>query len=220
MGLVKVKLLGELGRRFNREWVLDIQTPVEALRAIGVQARGFFEFLEQSESRGIVYRLVTNDPFGLSLEQTEWFISGDSLVIAPMIRARGGLGRVLLGVALITVALAVPASAFGLTSMTSIGLAGAALVLNGLSQMLSPKPKSSKSERDDSFLIDRAAQTGNQGQAVPLLIGGDLYFEPVAVLSSSLSVNEYSILPPAPIAPPQPPPDVDTGDDQQTYSDW
>lgn len=220
MGLTKVKLLGELGRRFGREWVLDIQTPVEALRAIGVQARGFFEFLEQSTKNGVDYRLVSGNPLGIGEDQLDWYLSGDCLVIAPIIRAKGGIGRVLLGVVLVGVALAVPASALGLSSMTTIGLVGGSLILSGLSQMLSPKPKSSKSERDDSFIVDRAAQTGNQGQAVPLLIGGDLYFEPVAVLSSSLSVNEYSILPPAPIAPPQPPPDVDTGEDQQTYSDW
>lgn len=191
--MVKVKLLGELGRRFGREFELNITTPAEAIRAIGYQVDGFFAHLEQSRQAGVDYRVVTNNPIGLEAEQCLEYIPSGLVVIAPQISGRGGFGRILAGVALVAIALAVPAATFGLTSMTTIGLVGAGLILNGFSQLLAPKAKSSNnnSERDNSFLIDRAANVGDQGQPIPVWIG-ERYITGLVVLSSALYVNEYN----------------------------
>lgn len=208
--MVKIKLLGELGRKFGREFDLQIDTPIEAIRAIGCQVRGFLEYLEQSSNNGVGYQLVTTDPFGLTEEQLGWYVRGEYLIIAPRLELEGGVFRIIAGVALVGLALAVPGGVFGV-SATTIGLMGASLILGGISQLLTPKPKATDSKKDDSFLIDRAAETGRQGSPVPIWIG-ECYIQDLTVLSSSLTVNEYVVTPPAAIAPPTPPAAISEND--------
>lgn len=184
---VTVKLTGILGRRFGREWQLNINSPSEALRAIGCQVEGFAKFLYESADNGIVYRVVDGDPAGLAEEELQFGLKTKTLVIAPIVQGAGGFGRILLGAALIGAAFLVPGGFLGLSS-TTIGLIGGSLVLSGISQLLSPTPKTPKEgEKRESYLFDRAAGTGSQGTPVPILFGQRLVSE-MLVLSSGIDV--------------------------------
>lgn len=192
MPLVKVKLLGVLGKKFGREFELDIRTPAEAIRAIASQINGFAGFLESSESQGLAYRVVTLCPEGLDEQGLLLPIEGQRLAIAPVVIGSGAFGRILLGVALIGAAFLIPGGFLGL-SATTIGLVGASLVLGGISELLTAKPKTPKDKKNsESFLFDRAQEVGNQGSPVPVLYG-TRYITDLAVISSGLSVDEIPI---------------------------
>jgi len=180
--LVTIKLLGELGRKFGREWNLDVETPAEAIRALSVlTSYSFRQYLADNE--GAAYRVVTGDAKGCSIE--ELHLPCDRLIIAPVISGQGGgFGRVLLGGALLGASFFMPAtiSIFGasITSM-SVGLLGASMILGGVHQMLSPQPKMPKREeieKKNSFLFSNTADVGDAGLPVPIAYGTILLADP------------------------------------------
>lgn len=193
LGLTKVKLLGELGRIFGREWDLLIKTPAEAIAALTANLGDrFVQYLYQSEEDGIAYRVVTDDPVGIDQDKLQF--PCDHLIIAPQISGRGGgFGRVLLGSALLVGSFFMPASVglFGLAiSSTTVGLLGASLILGGIHQMLSPVPKTPKrGETSDSFLFDNAGEIGYQGLPVPVGYGRRIITD-LPVVSVGITIEE------------------------------
>lgn len=189
--LRKIKLLGKLGQRFGREFEMYINNPAEAIKALSCQLAGFQKFLYDSSEQGIGYRVVVESPEGRSEEELCYPMGGyGTIVIAPIASGSGGFGRILLGAVLIGAAFAFPAGILGI-SATTIGLMGASMVLGGFAQMLATKPKTPKkdSEKQDSYLFSRGAESGKQGKPVPLAIG-EMIFPLEIVLSSGISTNE------------------------------
>ena len=166
--------------------------------------------LEQHE-KGVAWRVVTDQPEGLSQEELDRETGVDTIVFAPMMRGAGGdgaaIGQIIVGVALIAVAIAVPAATFGLKSMLGVGLLGGSLVLSGIATLLTPTPtlpKQAKTgEQTDeelkSNLFTRGATNGAQGEVVPVLYGQRLVPSPrivsfeLKLLPKSRSVNTSSV---------------------------
>jgi predicted phage tail protein len=198
---MKIKLLGELGRKFGREFSLSVNTASEAIRLLTCQIDGMAQFMIDSSNVGSAYQgfRVCNPgkPDGYDVDELDNHVHDDVIVIAPMISGSGGsFGKILLGVALIGVAVLVPFAGVG--GGTSLGLLGASLVLSGISQLLAPKPKNKDSKDDSSNLIDRAGGTATQGIPVPLLLGRKfIMLDSSKVLSASLTANERLVIPPA-----------------------
>jgi predicted phage tail protein len=194
-----VKLLGELGRRFGRSYEFDAASPKEIMSALSYQLEGFREYMANAHEEGMGFRLVDEDPEGMSYEEV--MMGCRRLIIAPIVSGAGAVGRILLGAALIAAAILAPGVGFvglkfavvqGATGFAA-GLAavagniGIALVLTGVAQLLSPSPKTpGDTEKRDSFLFDNATETSNQGLPVPLLYGRFLAASPL-VISSSIS---------------------------------
>lgn len=172
--LVTVKLLGELGRRFGREYKLEIKSAAEAIRALGSQLSGFKDFIRQSSENGITWRVVTQDPMGLDEEGLHYPCS-KRVVIAPMPAGRGAIGRILLGVAMIAVLIATGGAAGFLgQAAVSVGFLGGGLILSGVAQLLTPTPESARNNNDqqlNSFTFDRSNTNTAQGSVVPVLYG-------------------------------------------------
>jgi predicted phage tail protein len=197
--LIQVKLLGELGRRFGRSYEFDAASPKEIMSALSYQLEGFREYMANAHEEGMGFRLVDEDPDGMSYEEV--MMGCRRLIIAPIVSGAGAAGRILLGVALIAAAILAPGVGFvglkfavvqGATGFAA-GLAavagniGVALVLTGVAQLLSPSPKTpGDTEKRDSFLFDNASETSNQGLPIPLLYGRFLAASPL-VISSSIS---------------------------------
>jgi predicted phage tail protein len=197
--LIQVKLLGELGRRFGRSYEFDAASPKEIMSALSYQLEGFREYMANAHEEGMGFRLVDEDPEGMSYEEV--MMGCRRLIIAPIVSGAGAVGRILLGAALIATAILAPGVGFvglkfavvqGATGFAA-GLAavagniGIALVLTGVAQLLSPSPKTpGDTEKRDSFLFDNATETSNQGLPVPLLYGRFLAASPL-VISSSIS---------------------------------
>lgn len=207
---VKVKLLGELGRRFGRSYQFMALSPKEVLSALSNQLDGFREYLRGAHENGVFFKLITADPDGI--DYNECMMPCDTLVIAPVITGAGGsglsagkilLGAVLIGLAFIpgigTVAAGGALAAKGLAvgSMTSIGTAlfsvGGALLFGGIAALLTPTPKAPKeSETSKSFLFDRAVDLTSQGLPIPMLYGEFLAVSPL-VVSSAISTETVPV---------------------------
>ncbi len=164
--LVEVKLLGALGQRFGRKYRLDINTPAEAFRALAAQLDGFLDYLYDAAKAGVGWQIVDDDPLGMVADGLDLRMKTDRLIIAPRVKVGDGVGRIIAGIALIGFSFLLPGGF--LLSASTFGLVGAKLALDGLAQLLTPTPDNRKA---DSQTIDRAAQRGYQGLAVPILYG-------------------------------------------------
>jgi predicted phage tail protein len=168
--LTTVKLLGELGRRFGREFRLDIQTAAEGLRALMSQIPGLREYIRDSHEAGIVWRVVTEDSQGLDEEGLHWPCS-QRLVIAPQPAGRGAVGRILGGAALIAVGALVSFGTVG--GGTPFVLAGVGMIFGGIAQLITPTPitPTRNDNQKNSFTFDRSNVNTQQGGVIPVLYG-------------------------------------------------
>ena len=153
--MVTIRLLGEAGRLYGRRFQLAVKTPAEALRALCLQIPGLRQYLLESGEKGIDWRVVTDHAEGLDEDQMLWPMS-KRLVLAPLPAGRGGVGKIIAGVALVTVAiLFAPAGALmglgggltifggGLGAAAAAGIAsiGLSLIFGGVAELLTPTPK-------------------------------------------------------------------------------
>ena len=175
--MVTIRLLGEAGRRFGRQFKLAVQNPAEAIRALSVQIPGFRQYLMDSSDNGINWRVVTEDPLGLDSEQLEWPCS-KRLILAPQPAGRGAVGRIIGGVALIALSFIPGFAAWaGPTAYGLIIGAGSSLILGGVASLLTPTPRVSSTDQGNneqqrnSYAFDKSNINSVQGQVVPVLYG-------------------------------------------------
>lgn len=203
-----VLLLGELGKKFGRKLLLDVKTPGEAVRALCANFPEFEQHLIESEKRNVGYRILLgkND---IPLDDIHNPAGSSTIKFVPVIQGAGGNGfvNVLIGAAIIGAAfftggasLVAGAGFFGTTVATTFlgGIAlgvGASLVLSGVSQMLSPTPKSDvpgeRPENQPSYVFNGAVNTTAQGQPVPIGYGRMIVGS--AVISAGINTEEIPI---------------------------
>lgn len=176
----KIYLHGELGKRFGFEIELEVETATEAVRALCVNFPGF-EIAMRSGEFHVVRGKNIDSGRDLDLEMCQTYRLGKApLHIAPVVAGskRGGLLKIVLGVALIGAAfffsggaLATPIASGALGGMTygNMAMLGVALAVSGISQMLAPEEKAEKDEQ--SFLLSGPGNTYDQGGALPLVYG-------------------------------------------------
>ena len=207
-GLIEVKLLGELGRRFGRSYSFVASSPKEIISALSHQIAGFKDYLCDAHEKGIGFRLVDGDADGMAYEEV--LMGCKQLVIAPIVTGGGAAGRILLGVALVALAFVsfgagsafagfVAAGSKAALAGASVGFSlgsgilfnlGISLVLTGVASLLTPPVSEPKeTERKDSFLFDRATELTTQGQPVPLLYGKFLAASPL-IISSAITTQQ------------------------------
>jgi predicted phage tail protein len=183
----------ELGERFE----MAVKTAGEAFRALNANFPGKFIALIKEGS----YCVIRGDEkTGMSLDEAclnEFNLGDADLHIIPVVEGsagrsgKGGGGlKVILGVALISVAIFMSAGAagglvagLGTTAFSiagtgmsvtwgTIALFGLAMAVTGASAMLSPKEKpKSETKREDSYAFSGPINTNAQGNPVPLIYG-------------------------------------------------
>ena len=222
----KVILRGELGKKFGRVHWFDLSTPGEAIRALAANFQGFQQELYDAGERGIGYMVQVGRDALETLDHIE-FPSGqqESISITPVLQGAGGggVGKIFAGIALIAAAIVLGPVAGGFlglgvtgviggTAATAIGYVGAALVLGGTSQLLSPSisdtpgtfgatsptraraRESFTSETNEiadnraSYIYNGAVNLTAQGNPVPILYGRMQVGS--VVVSAGLSVED------------------------------
>lgn len=171
-----VKLYGVLRKNFGREYLLDVQSPRDAVQALCSMVPGFEKFLATGEERGLVFTVFSGRR-NLGVEELDLQGSdAEEIRIAPIIQGskQGGLFQVVLGAVLVV------AGVFtgGLSSGVGIAMmaGGAALALGGVVQMLSPTAKTGSLDRNEdgnnpSYGFGSAVTTIAQGNPYPVLYG-------------------------------------------------
>lgn len=190
--LRKIKLYGYLKEKYGDEYLLAVDTPAEAVRALGVQLPGFKELVRKGE-----FHVLIGDK---KIDETELTITAgtiDTIHFVPLAVGSkdDGILKVILGVVLIGVGFAVGAGAiagtFAATFSNQLIVMGAGMLLNGIGQMLSPTPDSGGNEPVDtkqSYMFGNPQNVTEEGNIIPCAYGtpwcGSL------VISAGLDVKE------------------------------
>ncbi|MBE5251720.1 tail assembly protein [Mixta mediterraneensis] len=173
-----IRLYGVLGATFGRVHHMAVETPREAIRALCVVIPGFERFLNTSRKRGLTYAVFSGRQ-NLAVEELEADHSKSEIRIAPVIMGskRAGALQTILGAVLVVVGVAIGYFTGGTLSTMGYGVAkfGAAMMLGGVVQMLSPQTPgiASKQDADNqaSYAFGSPTNTAAQGYPVPLLYG-------------------------------------------------
>lgn len=175
--MMLIMLYGALGRQFGKVHRYSVRSPREAIKAMCVTLPGFRKAVQEGGS----YRVLVGGKQTLDLHETAYPISHkESLRIVPVVYGANGLGKILVGAALIGVSLAFPefgafsVGGFDFSVSQIAGKIGMSLVLGGVSQMLFAPPKPTSVEKPNnrpSFAFDGAVNTSAQGNPVPVCYG-------------------------------------------------
>lgn len=206
-----VRLHGSLAKEFGDVFVLDIQSAREAFLALCSQLEGFEQRVKEGSFR--IVRAWQKKKVGLDYNTLDLSADNCTFHIYPAVQGgKGGLGKVLLGVAIIGLAIAFApgaiaaigaggasfsgamAAGIGFMGITYGGIAafGAMIAFGGLAMMFAPSPKAQgtgKAAKDDSsFILSGPVNTLYQGVAVPIVYGE--YVTGSVVISSELTIAQ------------------------------
>ena len=209
-----VKVYGALKERLGQSrFELNVETPAQAIRGLCANFEGLQKWIIDSELDGIGYKVfvgkeqVTED--NIDILQLPWS-EKEVFSITPVITGAGrGFGRILVGALMIGAAIYFgPAGAgfmqagmgattsagftIGAAASSFIGSVGAALVLGGVADMLSPLPEMPRDpSRNESYGFGGVANTMAQGTPVPIAYGR--LFVGSSPISIGLDVDQVQV---------------------------
>ena len=219
-----VKVYGALRKRLGQcRFEFDVNTPAQAIKALCVNFPGLDKWLIDSEQDGVGYRVAVSKEKATEENVAPLlmpFSDREVFSITPVVAGAGRGGtQILIGAALIAVAIAAPGAGFALSAggFTTTGVAGTlvaspgfalasglaaaagnigiGLVLTGIAQVLSPQPELNntvdESVQLESFTFSNVVNTARQGMPVPIAYGR--LFVGSAVLSSGLDVDQVQV---------------------------
>ncbi len=195
--MVKIELGGVLGKTFGKTHQRLIRTTSEAIRALCCTITGFEQFLNTSKSRGLTFAVFRGKK-NIGEDDLGFPVTGDVIRIMPVVigSKRGGLFQTIFGAVLVAAAVFMSGgigAAFAAGGMTGfMATTGAAVMLGGIIQMLSPQPNGiamkDQGENKPSYAFGAPTNTVSQGYPVPIgygkrRIGG-------AVISAGIYVED------------------------------
>lgn len=192
-----VLLSGSLAALFGRTHRLVIDTPAEACRALSVTIPGFEEFMQNAHLKGLRFA-VFKGRHNITKEELK-HNSGDEVIrIVPVISGskRAGVLQTILGAVLVVV------GAIGATWGQAFGGGvwgpammkfGAAMMIGGVVQMLSPQAKGLASRQDPdnmpSYAFGGPVNTVAMGNPVGVAYG--LRERGGAIISAGIYTDDY-----------------------------
>ena len=198
--LRKVKLYGELADFIgHKELDAVINSTADAIKFL------ISNFPKLEAHMADRYYQVLVDDYDIDETELHNPIGQSDISIVPVITgAGGGLGKTLLGVAMIGLAFAMPGAVFGGTGFTAaagfsgfqaaVGNLGIALTLMGVSEMLFPlpKPQDFNNEEDPriSFSFSGVQNTSRAGTSHPIVYGEIVTGS--VVISAGIDTNQVS----------------------------
>lgn len=176
--MTRIELGGALGKTFGRAHDRLIRTTAEAINALSKTICGFEQYLNTSKNRGLTYA-VFKGKRNIGKDDLCFPVTGEVIRVIPVVigSKKAGLLQTVLGAVLVVVGVAVGYLSGGTLSAVGYGAAklGAAMMLGGVVQMLSPQPSglASKQSADNqaSYAFGGITNTAAQGYPVPLLYG-------------------------------------------------
>ena len=176
--MTRIELGGALGKTFGRAHDRLIRTTAEAINALSKTICGFEQYLNTSKNRGLTYA-VFKGKRNIGKDDLCFPVTGEVIRIIPVVigSKKAGLLQTVLGAVLVVVGVAVGYLSGGTLSAVGYGAAklGAAMMLGGVVQMLSPQPSglASKQSADNqaSYAFGGITNTAAQGYPVSLLYG-------------------------------------------------
>lgn len=188
-----IRLYGDLGANFGREFSLSVESPAEAIRALSYQIKGFKKYLIDAEKNGLQFRVFAHKSEIKNINQLSLNSPGE-IRIVPVIMGANGEFRAIAGTALIIAAGFIEVGSGGaMTPFASFLFnTGWAMVIGGAAEVLTrgmiknPTPPE-KADNKPSFAFQGPVNTTGQGHPVPvgygtMIVGG-------GVISASISAE-------------------------------
>lgn len=186
--LTKVRLDGVMGKKFGKDWELDVTSPSEALRMIEANRPGLRSWIIQNREKYNAYRIVCTFDDGREeeLEDSTYVATRTNLVsirFTPTVAGASGIVKVFVGVVMVVVGT--------VWEQPWLIKMGAAMILGGVVQMLTFQPKKEPDkEGPGSNYFDGPANTERQGNPVPLIYGRVMTGS--HPISASISIDEIA----------------------------
>jgi predicted phage tail protein len=191
-----VLLSGSLAALFGRVHRLVIDTPAEACRALSVTIPGFETFMQNAHLKGLRFA-VFKGRHNITKEELR-HNSGDEVIrIVPVIAGskRAGVLQTVLGAVLVVAGVLIGYFSAGTMSAFGYGMAkfGAAMMIGGVAQMLSPQAKGLASRQDPdnmpSYAFGGPVNTVAMGNPVGVAYG--LRERGGAIISAGIYTDDY-----------------------------
>ena len=183
--LRKIKLYGKLAKFIgHRVLEADVATAAEAVRFL------LANWPEAEAHMNDQHYRVSIGTYDIDLEELHHPAGAAPISFVPVVAGAGAVGRIIAGIALIALAIAVPglgaaagakaaATIFGtgFSSLAlSVGFLGASLVIGGVAQLLTPTPKVPQGSdgQDDprkSYSFSVIQNVSRAGVPVPIVYG-------------------------------------------------
>jgi predicted phage tail protein len=182
-----IRLYGKLGALFGRVHKLAVNSPAEAVRALGVLYPGFNAFLSESKSKGLAFAVFIGKS-NLDVKQLHNPPGKEDIRIAPVAvgRKSGGIFMAIVGVVLIVVG--------AMTSNPALMMAGAGMLFGGVMMMNTQQQKGlgtdDKAANRPSYNFNGAVNTEAQGHCVPLAYGENMVGS--AVISAGIYTEDQA----------------------------
>ena len=166
--LKTIKLYGELGKKFGREFQLDVSSPAEAVRLLSANFKGFKQFFVGEDGKK-EYHILLNEQ---DLDTEEAFYPSstkETIKIIPVIEGSGEnpLVRIVIGAVLIYFS--------QYDSTGTLFAAGVGLIVGGVTQLLfpvtTPAGDTELDENRPAYNFDGPVNTIRQGNPVPVGYG-------------------------------------------------
>lgn len=188
-----IRLYGKLGTKFGRVHKLAVASASEAVRALSSLLPGFKQELVNSKAAGVAYAVFLGKR-NIALDQLADPAGRDDIRIAPVLQGskRGGVLQTIVGAVLVVVGAVI--SFYGGGAGVPLMQMGAAMMLGGVIQMLSPQSRglSAKDGPDNgaSYNFNGPVNTSAQGNPVPVLYGRMLVGS--AVISAGIYAEDQA----------------------------
>lgn len=171
MALTKVILDGPMGKAFGKEWNLAVTTPSQALALIEANQPGIQGWIRNNADKFSCYRVTVTDRNGKKhrIDDSTYPLQRDEqpamIRFTPVVSGSSAGVRTVVGAILLAVGLY-----FGQPWLIAMG---ASLMIGGLVELLSPRPKKQNNTSDDgaSYYFNGPVNTTAQGVPVPLVYG-------------------------------------------------
>tara|TARA_Y100000401_G_C8316307_1_gene222672 strand:- start:574 stop:1188 length:615 start_codon:yes stop_codon:yes gene_type:complete len=179
--LRKLKLYGDLAEHLEvKEIEIDVATVAKSIQCLLA-----YHPKAESYMMNRYYRILV-DERPTELEELHYPAGRGDIKIVPVITGESGrgLGQILLGAVFIGASIFMPgaAPALGMTGFTAgsagasalsvaLGNIGLALMIGGISQMLTPTPETPEEDPENSFAFNSPVNTARAGLAIPLIYG-------------------------------------------------
>jgi predicted phage tail protein len=197
--LSKIKVYGRLARFLGQSiFEAEINSTVDAIRFLTANFPALqSHMIEQNYCIKVGNYEINEKELDVPVGQQE-------IKIVPVaVGARRGLGRFLLGVALIGAAVFLPGAAPALTTggfvtgsagasalTVALGNLGLYFALSGAAQMLTPTPEDTNFDDPNSFTFNGILNTINAGVAIPVVYGE--VFTGSIIVSAGIDTEDFS----------------------------
>lgn len=198
--LRKIKLYGRLAKFIGKRVLeADVSSAAEAVRFL------LANWPELERHMADQHYRVSLDDYDLGEDELHDPAGKQVIKFVPVVAGAGAAGRIIAGVALVALAIAVPglgggvaATIFG-TQFSALALGiggiGASLLLGGVSELLTPTPRlslgsDSPNDPRKSYSFSSVQNTSRQGTPVPICYGEVLVGS--VVISAGIDVDQVA----------------------------